>query len=118
MSNYSYDRRKTAGTRLDPSLKRQVNAALEREGFGGKRKFRKMGEALNAAMGVLSEHGLEQDEVVSADRFREPSGHATVRVAYSNPSDPFSPETVSNSVLALQWTELRPGVLEVIAYMS
>lgn len=117
--SYSYDRRKVArGVRLDTGAKRRINADLVRAGFGGKRKFRKMGEAVNVALGILGDHGLEQDEVVSADKFRQPSGHTTIHVALSNAEDPFSPESISNSMLALQWSELRPGVVEVIAYMS
>lgn len=115
--SYNYDRR-TAAARLDTSLRRKINAELDRAGFGGKRMFRSTGEAVNVAMGVLSDNGLEQDESISADKFRGSTGHTSIHLAFSNQSDPFSPEAISNSMLAMQWTELRPGSVEVIAYLS
>lgn len=117
--NYSYDRRKTArGARLESKLKRQVNSALDKAGFGGRRKFRKIGEALGVVSDVLSQHGIEPDEVLSAHKFPEAGGSTSVRLAFSNTKDPFSPEEITNSMLALQWTVLRDGVVEVIAYLS
>jgi len=116
--NYNYDRTKTAGRRLDNGLKRQINADLDRAGFGGKARFRKIGAALNMATGVLARHGIEPDETLNAHKFPEHGGTATVRLALSNDADPFSPEEITNTMLALQWTELEPGRVEVIAYLS
>jgi len=104
--------------RLDSSRRSRINRDLEQHGFGGRRKFRSVGEAINVATGVLQKHGLELDEIPNAWFFREPSGHKSLDMAWSNPQDPFSPVPISNSMLALQWTELREGVFEVIGYMS
>jgi hypothetical protein len=118
--SYSYDRRTkiARGARLDPKLRRQVNDALDRAGFGGKRKFRRMGEALNAVMSVLSDHGIEQDETLNAHHFNQPKGTANIDIAFSNAEDPFSPENIGNSWLHMSWEELRADTIEVIAYLS
>lgn len=117
--SYSYDRRKTArGDRLDPKLRSRVNQDLTRAGFGGRVRFRSMGSAMNAATGVLDKHGLELDDVATASRFLAKSGSTTFSMAFTNEADPFSPESINNSMLAIQWTELEPGRFEVIAYLS
>jgi len=110
---------------LKPQLKGDINKALDKGGFGGARRFKSIGEALNVAMGILSAHGLEQDETLNAWKFTSnydktkttKGGHETIRVAFTNANDPFSPEEIGNSMLAFAWTDLENGI-EVIAYMS
>lgn len=118
--SYDYDRQcKTArGTRLDSRVRRQANAALIRAGLDGNGRFRKIGEALAKAFDVLNDFGIEPDEVLSAHKFPEAKGRANVELAFKNPEDPFSPEPIANSMLAIQWTELTPGRVEAVAYLS
>lgn len=100
---YNYDRRiKTAATaRLTPAARREANAALDRAGFGGRGRWRKPGSALAEAFTVLSEFGIEMDEVVNSHILDEPKGTYQVNIAFTNQEDSFSPTSISNSVLAL-----------------
>lgn len=112
-----------AQARIDNKLKRKINKDLESAGFSGKKKFRKVGDAVAVALKVLNKHGLEQDEVLSTDKFRSHNkdgvmgGRTLIKVAASDPKDSFSPISIPNTGLAMSWTELGNNV-EVIAYMS
>jgi hypothetical protein len=112
-----------AAARLDTGAKKKINRDLEQAGFSGRKRFRKMGDAVTAAMKVLNKHGLEQDEVLSTDLFRSHNrdgvkgGRAHIQTAFSDKEQGFSPTSITNSGLAMSWTELDGGV-EVIAYMS
>ncbi len=106
------------GSRLDASTRREGNMVLRKAGMDGKARFRSVGAALNKIFAVLSKVGIEQDEVLSAWKFKGPTGTATVDIAFTNESDPFSPEPINNSLLFLSWTELAPEKFEVVAYLS
>ncbi len=112
-----------AQARINNSLKRKINKDLESAGFGGKKKFRKIGDALAVALKVLNKHGLEQDEVLSTDKFRSHNkdgvmgGRTFIKVAASDPKNAFAPVPIPTTGLAMSWTELGKNV-EVIAYMS
>lgn len=104
--------------RVTPKEKRATNKALTKAGFGGKARFRSVGEALNVADGVLAKSGLEWGQVNSADLFRGDSGHQSIRLARKDPKDAFSPVDIQNSALGFQWTKLDDGRYEVIAYLG
>jgi len=110
--------------RLSPKEKRTVNGALEKAGFGGKARFRSVGEALNVAAGVLGKAGLEWDQINSASLFSKDAGHQSIRLARKNPDDAFSPVGIQNTVFGFQWTRLDDGkgsawpFYEVIAYLG
>jgi hypothetical protein len=112
-----------AAGRLNPKLKRAINKDLESAGFGGKKKFRKIGDAVAKALEVLNKHGLEQDEVLSTDKFRSHNkdgvmgGRTLINVAASDPKNAFAPAPISGTGLSMSWTEMGKNV-EVIAYMS
>lgn len=107
----------TAGRKLDRGLQQKVNKDLTKAGLDGNGRFKRIGEALNAIAKVLEKHGLQQDDVFSADLFRGSKGNRTFAIAFST-DDPFSPETIENSLLVVQWYELQPGMLEVLSYLS
>lgn len=104
--------------RLDPSVRRQANQALRQAGLDGNGRFLKIGQALNAAFRALQPFGIEPDEVLSADRHRQPSGSWPIHVAFSNPDDSFSPMPIRNSVLFFTWTALDDRGFDVVAYLS
>lgn len=103
--------------KLDATLRRKVNKGLRRKGFDGNSRFRTVGHALGQMAGVLDAHDIEVDEPIMADRFRASTGSTAFHVAHSNPDEPMAPQRITNSMLTLQWTELRSG-FEIIAYMS
>lgn len=108
-----------ASVKLNNQFRREANRSLIKAGLDGNGRFRKPELAYSMALHVLSTLGIEQDTMVSSHRFRErPSGALRVDLAFSNPSDPFSPEPISNSILYLQFTELGPDRFEAIAYLS
>lgn len=114
-----YARAATAGSKLATSLKSKINRDLIKAGLDGNGRFRKVGEAINVASGVLQKHGLEEDDVFSADRLSGPDGHATFNMAFSNSEDPFSPDPISNSMLVVQWHFFaETSRYEVLMYMS
>lgn len=105
--------------RLDQPLRSKVNRALLSRGLDGNGRWERPERAFSAAVETLQEHGIEMDTVVSSHLFRaRPSGHINVDLAFTNQTDPFSPLPIQNSVLVLQFTELRPDVFEAIAYLS
>lgn len=108
---------KTASARLLPALKREINKQLIREGFGGSGRWRKPEQGYAKALEVLSKFDIELDTVVSSHLFNRPQGFITVDVAFTNEEDPFSPESISNSILRLDWTDVGNGY-EIIGYMS
>lgn len=109
----------TAGRKLDRKTQQKVNQDLIRAGLDGNGRFRRIGEAIGAITKVLGRHGLEEDDVFNADLFRDDSGRRTFAIAYSNPDDPFSPESVGNSLLVIQWHRFEEtDQLEVISYLS
>lgn len=106
------------GRTLDRGTRQRVNKDLTRVGLDGNGRFRKPGLGVSAAWPVLSKYGIEPGEILHADRFRQPSGQFSIDIAFSNPEDSFSPEQISNSMLVIQYTELRDSVYEVLAYLS
>jgi hypothetical protein len=110
--------RAAASVRLDNTTRQKVNAELMKKGLDGNRSFQRIGQALNVIAQVLSSEGLEQAEVFNANRFLGDNGRATFDIALSNPTDPFSPTDIGNSMLALTWHKHESGNYEVIAYLS
>lgn len=105
--------------RLEKPLQQKINVKLSRVGLDGNGRYRSIGMALSAASTVLEDFGIEPDDVFSANRFREDTGHTSFYLAFSNAEDAFSPVgPISNSMLAIQWTKLDEGRYEVIAYLS
>jgi hypothetical protein len=91
---------------------------LVRAKLDGNGRFRKPQEGYSRAVDVAQEYGIELDEVVSSHLFNGPKGVLNVDMAFTNPEDRFSPVSITNSVLHLQFTELRADMYEVVAYMS
>lgn len=106
------------GRRLDSATRREANELLRKAGLDGNSRFRSVGKALNAAFDALSKVGIEQDTTLSAHLFSAPSGTRGLDIAFSNPEDPFSPESINNSILHFSWTELEKDRYEVVAYLS
>jgi len=104
--------------RLDQGARRQINSLLIRAGLDGNGRFRSAQQGYARAVDVLHDVGIELDEVVSSHLFNQPSGTIRADIAFTNYTDRFSPISIDNSVLYLQYTELRDGVYEVVAYLS
>ena len=111
--------RKAAGERLDRSLRQKINKAMERKGLDGNGRFRKPEEGYSRAVEVMQDHGIELDEVVSSHLFNpRPSGTVKADIALTNEADRFSPVSITNSMLYLQYTEVSDDRFEVVAYLS
>jgi len=106
------------GRRLDSATRREANELLRKAGLDGNGRFRSVGKALNEAFSALAEVGIEQDTTLSAHLFQGESGTRGLDLAFSNKEDPFSPESITNSVLHFSWTELEKDRYEVVAYLS
>jgi hypothetical protein len=106
------------GKRLDSATRREANDLLRKAGLDGNGRFRSVGQALNYAFDALSKVGIEQDTTLSAHLFNAPSGTRGLDIAFSNKEDPFSPESITNSMLHFSWTELEKDRYEVVAYLS
>ena len=103
--------------KLDNSVRKQANIALVRAGLDGNGRFAKIGFALNAAFDVLAKFGIEPAEIVNAFSLSRPSGTYSVRLAFTNTDDSFSPVSIHNTVLHLSWTDLGSRY-DVVAYLS
>ncbi len=104
---------------LSKELRQSINKALIHNGLDGNGRFEKPEKAYSMAVDIIGDFGLQIDTVVSSHLFKaRPNGTITVRVAFKNPEDSFSPIEIHNSVLYIQFTELRKDVFEAVAYMS
>lgn len=109
--------------RLTNKDKQKANRELIHAGMDGNARFPKVGSALNTIFGILEKYGLEPAEVLSADKFRDQmvdgivGGTTSVRLAYSNPEDSFSPAPEEKFQLYMQWARLGTGY-EVVAYLT
>lgn len=104
--------------RIKPTLRSKVNRELVKAGLDGNGRFEKPGLALAAAGNVLMDNGIEFDEAVHAGRLMGDEGHTTVRLAFSNQADMFSPIQIQNSVLMLTWYKHDEYKYESVAYLS
>lgn len=113
-------RRRNASGRLSAAAKRKINADLIAAGFDGNGRFKTMTAALSTLKGVLSKHGIEEDEVFSADRFRYPSGQESFRVAFSNREEPMSPQSIDNASISWQWHRHKDttDLYEIVSYVG
>lgn len=118
--SYDYDCRtaKAPQGRIDSSTRSAINRDLEKAGFDGNGRFRRMGEALSAAFQVLEKHEIQPAEILNAHTFNQSKGHRLIELAFSNAADSFSPTSVSNAGLAFSWHDLGGERYEVIAYIS
>jgi hypothetical protein len=105
--------------RLSRQDRAGANRALVKAGLDGNGRFRKPEHAYSKALDVLTDFGIELDTIVSSHLFKaRPTGVINVDLAYSNEEDPFSPFSITNSVLHLQFTELDKDRFEAVAYLS
>ena len=111
--------KQAASVRLDRGLREKANAKMRRVGLDGNGRFRKPEEGYSRAVEVMQDHGIELDEVVSSHLFSpRPSGTVKADIALTNEADRFSPVSLSNSILYLQYTEVSDDRFEVVAYLS
>jgi hypothetical protein len=104
--------------RLESSVRSRVNVALDQAGLDGNKSFQTFGQGLAAVGGILGKFGLEWDETLNAHNFRGDSGQATLRIAFTNEADSFSPQSISNSMVRLGWYKHQSGNYEITAYLS
>lgn len=95
-----------------------LNRALDKAGFDGNKPFRSVSQGLSRLQEVMAEWGLEPDQIFSAHLFKTAQGTQQIWLAHSNPSDPFSPDPVRNSMIVFQWYTHQSGNLEIVAYAS
>lgn len=103
---------------LKPDVRRKVNVAFDKAGLGGRVKFDRPQKGYSLAVNIMGDFGIELDEIPDSFLFREESRHFSVRLAFKNPDDPFSPIPIVNSKLAISYTMLHDNVYEVVAYLS
>jgi len=99
-------------------LREQINEKFIAVGLDGNRRFCSVGQALSFMTDVLGMFGIEPDEVFSAWTFRQPAGQHGIRLAWSNPTDPFSPVSLEEHVVSFSWYTFANGTVEAIAYVS
>ena len=105
--------------RMDRKLKSLINHSFERVGLDGNTRFNTPQQGYSRAVDLMGEYGVELAEVPNSFDFKHrPTGTVRVDVAFTNQEDIFSPYEITNSMLVIQYTELREDVFEVIAYMS
>ncbi len=114
----SLKRVRVASKRMDPKFKRAVIPLFKRAGLDGNGRFRKPQHGYSKALDILAKFEIELDDVVSSHLFNGDSGTIRADLAYSNSEDPFSPESISNSVLVISFTKMAKDSYEVLAYLS
>lgn len=105
--------------KMDNQTKRRVLIAFKKRGLDGNGRFDKAAHGYAVALDVLSDFGIELDEVVNSHHFLRPEGRLAVNIAFTNPEDSFSPISIQNSMLVLSWHRFdETGKYEVLAYLS
>ena len=105
---------------LPEQVRQTVNAQLASAGLDGNGRFPSIGRAINVVWGVLGVHGLQIGTTPSADLFRRrPGGDVQLEIEYVNPTDPFSPVQITNSLIHFQY-HVEPDTrrVDVVAYLS
>lgn len=108
---------------LKPKIDRKtrwfIATAFDRAGLDGNGRFVKPEKGYVAAVDVLSDFGIEIDEVVNTHSFaRRPSGSLHIALAFTNREDSFSPISIPDTELIISYHELAPDRFEVLAYLS
>ena len=97
---------------LKSDMRQRANSELNTLG----NYFASTGAASNQIQAALAKHGIE---LADSPQWFGASGSQRLDLAFSNPSDPFSPTSISNSVLAVSWHKMdQTGRYEVVAYLS
>lgn len=104
--------------KVDQRTKTTVIRAMKSKGLDGNGRFEKPERGYSAALDVLGDFGIEMDEVVNSFLFKPDSNFLTIRIAFSNKADPFSPTSIVNSRLAISYTKLAENKYEVLAYLT
>jgi len=95
----------------------KLNKALGKAGMDGNGRFASVGFAHNKLFDVLSEFGMEIDDVLSAWDYKEDSGHRTINYAFQT-DDPYWPVTIDNSKLVFSWQKMPQNKFEILVYAS
>jgi hypothetical protein len=109
---------KVTSRKLDNRTKSAVNRMFNRRGLDGNGRFKKGEHGLSKALEILSEVGIEPDGIANSHVFTRPSGRLTLDLAFTNTTDRFSPEPITNTMLVLTFHELAKYQYEVVAYLS
>ena len=105
---------------LPEQVRQTVNGQLAAAGLDGNGRFPSIGAAINVVWGVLGIHGLQIGTTPSANLFRQrPGGDVQLEIEYMNPTDPFSPVQITNSLIHFQY-HVEPDTrrVDVVAYLS
>ena len=109
----------SAGRDLPSNVRKRINAKLIQEGLDGNGRFIKPEQGYVKAVDVLMDFGVVVDGVVPIHLFgNRPTGSVRISVGFADPTNSFTVTPIRNSVLFIQYTELRPDAFEVVAYMS
>ena len=116
-----------ASGKVTPKIKAEFGRRAKKLGLDGNGRFPSIGRALNAIHGALQEEydlgggvkvSMELDDIPSADLFRGDDGSRALHIAFKT-SDPFSPNPISNSMLAISWHYIKErDNYEVLVYLS
>lgn len=109
---------KAAAARLPGGTRGKINEAFRKLGLDGNGRFVKAEHGYAKAVEALAAFGIELDGIVDSFKFNRLEGRVTVDIAFTNPSDLFSPTSISNSVLVITFYKHDDNKFEVLAYMS
>jgi predicted Zn-dependent peptidase len=101
---------------MNSSMRATINRDLDRT-FKNQ-YFERMGTAVKLILQVLNSHGFEEANVFTQQDVNKEKGHLTYQIAQKT-DDPFSPVTVTNTMLVLQYGKAGDrGRYEVVTYLS
>ena len=101
--------------KLDKKIRERGNKELKAAGFDGNGRFPSVSKALSGIASAIKKAGLDFSDLISADLFLGKQGHRAFDITQQQNSLNIP---VSNSQLAIDWTELEPGKFEIVAYLS
>lgn len=104
------------GARLDASLRKRINAEISR--FISNKYFDKAQQGLSGILEILSNNGIELNDIVNSYMFASSDANMKQDLAFSNPEQPMAPEPIRNSMLIFSFHEMQSGRFEITAYVS
>jgi len=111
--------KRIAAVKLPSNLKNKISKEFTKAGLDGNGRFAKPQHGTMKAFDILGANGIEMDDVMTADRFRDKeSGRFNVHLAMINKEDSFSPESISNSMLSVSYYQVAPNKYEVLVYLT
>lgn len=103
---------------ISPLIRREVNAALRKEGLDGNGRFESMAWIVNKINEILGYYNMEIIDLITPYTFPGQSGHKSLSFGITPDDDYYSPEEIDNSMVAISYYKHEDGRYDAVVYLS